>query len=72
MKTTTLKGILDILSEYDEFQTGDICAEHDEIYISGPNYAKPYDSKVNAHDVVLLESLGCIWNDEFECWHVFT
>lgn len=56
--------LLEILGDEDSIE---VAAEHDELYLGGPN--KYIEDKSVLDE---LESLGCTWNEGHDCWHVFT
>lgn len=47
--------------------TGNVEAEHDEIFASG---LEP--SKLSDEDRAALDALRWRWNEELECWALFT
>jgi hypothetical protein len=45
---------------------GDICAEHDEIFVHGVNR-----DALGGDDPVKLEAMGWTWDEDLGCWHRF-
>jgi len=64
MKLSDLKTVVEVLESYGNES---VSAEHDELFLGGP----PPDEIGDIHRQ-LLELSGASWNEEYECWSVFT
>ena len=65
MNSTKLHEALSILKQYDP--NGYIAAEHDQIWIGGPNPEEVMHPDVRDR----LMQLGVSWDPYIEAWHAF-
>lgn len=60
-----LSDALKVLLKY--APDGDVCAEHDEIYLTGPS-----PSDISGDDAKELERVRCRWDASTDSWVMFT
>lgn len=59
---------LGVLLKYgDPVNNGCVSAEHDQMWFGGPE-----PDTMEAPDPIRLEALGFFWDEEYECWSMFT
>ena len=59
--------LLEFRGKQGDFVNYDVCAEHDEIWMGGPD-----PSQLKPEEVKRLEELHVNWDESTQSWHMFT